>query len=109
MQIEEHIKLSKLFDVYGNLLSQRQFEVFDKYLNLDIGESEQAKLSGESRQSIYDAINKAKKQLIAFEEKCKIVEHNEFMMSKIRQVKINLENNDINSSLKIIDELIDNK
>ena len=77
MQIEEHIKLSKLFDVYGKLLSQRQFEVFDKYLNLDIGESELARLSGESRQSIYDAINKAKKQLVAFEEKCGVVKHNE--------------------------------
>ena len=105
MQIEEHIKLSKLFDVYGKLLSQRQFEVFDKYLNLDIGESELARLSGESRQSIYDAINKAKKQLISFEEKCKVVENNDRLMSKLEEIKTRLKKNDIESSLKIIDDI----
>ena len=105
MQIEEHIKLSKLFDVYGKLLSQRQFEVFDKYLNLDIGESELARLSGESRQSIYDAINKAKKQLISFEEKCKVVENNDKLMSKLDELKTKLKKNDIESSLKIIDDI----
>lgn len=105
MQIEEHIKLSKLFDVYGKLLSQRQFEVFDKYLNLDIGESELARLSGESRQSIYDAINKAKKQLISFEEKCKVVENNDRLMSNLNEIKTRLKRNDIESSLKIIDDI----
>lgn len=109
MKIEEHIKLVKLFDVYGKLLSPKQFEVFDNYLNLDIGESEQAKISGESRQSIYDAINKAKKQLYSYEEKCRIVEHNELLMSKIHEIQGKLKNNDIESSLKIIDDIIDSK
>ena len=63
MQIEERNVLTKLFDIYGNLLSNKQFEVFDKYLNYDIGESELGELYGESRQSIHDAIAKAKKQL----------------------------------------------
>ena len=109
MKIEEHIKMVKLFDVYGKLLSQRQFEVFDKFLNLDIGESEIAKMSGESRQSIYDAINKAKKQLITFEEKCGIVKQNETLALKLNQIKEKLEENDIQSSLIMIENLINNE
>ena len=35
---------------------------FATYLNNDIGESELAELLGESRQSVHDAISKAKKQ-----------------------------------------------
>lgn len=109
MKIEEHIKMVKLFDVYGKLLSQRQFEVFDKYLNLDIGESELAKMSGESRQSIYDAINKAKKQLITFEEKCGIVKNNEMMALSLNQIREKLQVNDIESSLEMINKLINNE
>ncbi len=48
MQIDEHNKLVALFDEYGNLLSIKQKEVLDKYLNLDIAESELAELQGES-------------------------------------------------------------
>ena len=82
MKIEEFYNYTRLFDVYGKLLSNKQFEVMDKFLNLDIGESELAELVGESRQSIHDAITKAKKQLISFENKCGVL--NTFEESKIK-------------------------
>ena len=63
MQIDERTKLTLLFDEYGKLLSDKQFEVMDKLLNLDISESEMAELENGSRQAIHDAIKKAKKQL----------------------------------------------
>ena len=44
MQIDERTKLTMLFDEYGKLLSDKQFEVMDKFLNLDISESEMAEL-----------------------------------------------------------------
>ena len=59
MQIEELNVYTRLFDVYGKLLSKKQFEVMDKFLNLDLGESELAEMQGESRQSVHDAISKA--------------------------------------------------
>lgn len=107
MQIEERLNLSKLFDTYGKLLSQRQYEVFDKYLNCDLGESELAEMSGETRQSIHDAISKAKKQLFVFEEKCKIVVNNEKLLDKLRKIRHNLEDNDLKSSIEAIDKIID--
>ena len=36
MQIDERTKLTMLFDEYGKLLSDKHFEVMDKFLNLDI-------------------------------------------------------------------------
>lgn len=74
MQIDEHNRLIKLFDAYGNLLSSKQQEVMEKYLNCDVAESELAELLGETRQSVHDAISKAKKQLDEFEQKCGFVE-----------------------------------
>lgn len=74
MQIDERTKFLILFDEYGKLLSDKQFEVMDKFLNLDISESEMAEIENASRQSIHDAVTKAKKQLIDLEEKCGFVE-----------------------------------
>ena len=74
MRIDERTKLTLLFDEYGKLLSEKQFEVMDKHLNLDISESEMAELENGSRQAIHDAIKKAKKQLLEFEDKCGFVE-----------------------------------
>ena len=90
MQIEEHDKLVKLFDVYGGLLSKKQNSVLEKHLNFDLGESELAAEFGESRQAIHDAIFKAKKQLFAFEEKCKICENLLKIKSKLVKIEKNL-------------------
>ena len=74
MQIDELTKFTMLFDEYGKLLSDKQYAVMDKFLNLDISESEMAELEKATRQSIHDAITKAKKQLLEFESKCGFVE-----------------------------------
>lgn len=73
MLIDERTWLTLLFDEYGKLLSEKQFDVLGKHLNLDISESEMAELENGSRQAIHDAITKAKKQLFDMEEKCGFV------------------------------------
>ena len=106
MQIEERNSLIKLFDTYGKLLSARQYEVMDKMLNLDLGESELAELGGESRQAIHDAITKAKKQLLVFEEKCGIVTNQMANIDLIKKVQIMLDNNEIDNAKQMIDDII---
>lgn len=73
MQIDELTKFTLLFDEYGKLLSEKQYDVMYKFLNLDISESEMAELENGSRQAIHDAVTKAKKQLVEMEEKCGFV------------------------------------
>ena len=86
MQIDELTKFTMLFDQYGKLLSERQYSVMDKYLNLDISESEMAELENNSRQSIHDAITKAKKQLIEFENKCGFVKQKTELLSSLKSL-----------------------
>ena len=95
MQIDERTKLTMLFDEYGKLLSGKQFEVMDKFLNLDISESEMAELENGSRQAIHDAIKKAKKQLLEFEEKCGFVEFKQSLKKDLSDVS-----NEIDDELK---------
>ena len=86
MQIDERTKLVVLFDEYGKLLSDKQFEVMDKFLNLDISESEMAELENGSRQAIHDAIKKAKKQLLEFEEKCGFVSFKQSLNVELSEI-----------------------
>ena len=83
MQIDELTKFTMLFDEYGKLLSDKQYAVMDKFLNLDISESEMAELENGSRQSIHDAITKAKKQLLEFESKCGFVERKKKLLNQL--------------------------
>jgi predicted DNA-binding protein YlxM (UPF0122 family) len=83
MQIDELTKFTMLFDEYGKLLSDKQFAVMDKFLNLDISESEMAELEKATRQSIHDAITKAKKQLLEFEGKCGFVERKNALIQEL--------------------------
>lgn len=108
MQLDERNNLTKLFDTYGALLSKKQNEVMQKLLYLDIGESEIAELSGESRQSIHDAITKAKTQLFEFEEKCKVLEDKQNLKQKFETALEVLRRKDTAEAIKELQSIIDN-
>ena len=105
MQIQELNNYTRLFDAYGKLLSNKQYEVMDKYLNLDISASEMAELENGSRQAIHDALTKAKKQLIEFEEKCHFVEKTELLRKKLNELK---QEQNSKQSIELIDTIISN-
>lgn len=102
MQIDELTKFTLLFDCYGKLLSEKQYEVMDKFLNLDIGESEMAELENGSRQAIHDAIKKAKKQLLEFEEKCGFVKFKNNLASDLTLIENNIKDNIAKNKIKEI-------
>lgn len=101
MQIDELTKFTFLFDEYGKLLSEKQYDVMYKYLNLDISESEMAELENGSRQAIHDAISKAKKQLLDMEEKCGFVRFKQELKNDLRLFESNL-NSDAKQKLEKI-------
>ena len=69
MKVEENIKFTAYFDMYGVLLSKGQQEIMSSYLFDDLTVSEIAENLGVSRQSVMDSIKKAEKKLLQYEEK----------------------------------------
>ena len=69
MKVGDEIYYNELFAEYSELLSPAQKEIFDMYSGMDLSLGEIAEIKGISRQSVSDAVNKAKKQLSVFEEK----------------------------------------
>ncbi len=108
MQIDERTSLIQLFDTYGGLLSEKQFYVAKKILELDLGESELADASGKTRQSVHDAAIKAKRQLAEFEEKCRFVELKNTLKTELCFALNSLEENKTDNAKKIIKNLLEN-
>ena len=106
MQIEEKITYTMLFDTYGKLLSKKQFEIMEQFLNLDLSESELAEFSGGSRQSVHDAVSKAKKQLVDFESKCGVLKNKSGVKQKLKNLLANFTDHNFDK-LKVVETLND--
>lgn len=61
-------------DFYGELLTQKQFEVLDYYYNQDYSLKEIAEYMDISRQGVRDFIKRGEKQLADFENKLHLAE-----------------------------------
>jgi len=106
MQIDELNSFVSLFDIYGRLLSKKQFEIMYEFLNFNISETEIAEMFGASRQSVHDAISKAKKQLVEFEKNCGILKTKRANIQSLYALKKHLTYDKKAQSL--IDDIIDN-
>lgn len=87
MEIEEKIKLNRLFDIYKNLLSEGQREVMDEYLSFDFTISEIAENLSISRQAVLDSVTKAEKKLKNLEEKLSFSERLDKLEREIEKLK----------------------
>ena len=67
--MDEKIKISILCDLYGKLLTEKQFEFWNDYYNNDLSLSEIAENNNITRQAVRDIIKKGEKKLFEYEEK----------------------------------------
>ncbi len=87
MKIEENIRLSKLFDAYGALLSPAQQDIISQHLFDDLTGSEIAENKNISRQAVKDALRKAINKLEWYENKLHFLEKAETYEEKIQKLK----------------------
>ena len=85
-----------LFDVYGDMLTQKQQDFICYYYNDDLSLAEIAENEGITRQGVRDAIKRAEAQLLSFEEHLGLYERNETLKSGLEE---------ISELIKLIDEV----
>jgi len=71
---EKTLQKAMLFDFFGELLTDKQYEYYDLYHNDDLSLSEIAEIAGISKQGVYDIISRAEKTLNETEEKTGIIQ-----------------------------------
>ncbi len=84
--MEKNVKISILSDLYGKLLTEKQFEFIDDYYNNDLSLSEIAENNNITRQAVRDIIKKGEKKLFEYEEKLMFMKRMLKQEKKIEQV-----------------------
>jgi len=70
---DKTLRMTLLFDFFGDLLTEKQREYFDLYYNEDLSLSEIAGNVGITRQGVRDIIVRAEATLLDYEERTGIV------------------------------------
>lgn len=68
MNLEKNINLIKLYDLYGNLLTNKQKQVFELYAIKDLSLKEVAEIQKITRQAVKFALDSVEKSLNYYEE-----------------------------------------
>ena len=92
--MEEKDKYIRLFDIYGDLLTDKKRKIFNLYFMCDLSLREIASNENVTFQAVADCIKKTEKQLIRFEE---VVKMNEYR-TKINLIKEEVNKSDIKSN-----------
>lgn len=71
--MEKNVKISILCEIYGELLTEKQYNFLDDYYNNDYSLSEIAENYGITRQAARDNIVKGENKLFEYEEKLGIM------------------------------------
>lgn len=71
--MEKNVKISMLLQIYGKLLTEKQYELLDDYYNNDLSLSEIAENLGITRQAVRDNKSKGENKLFEYEEKLNIM------------------------------------
>ncbi|MCI8965471.1 MAG: putative DNA-binding protein [Clostridia bacterium] len=71
--MEKKVEISILCQIYGKLLTEKQYDFIDDYYNNDLSLSEIAENNGITRQAVRDNIKKGENKLFEYEEKLRIM------------------------------------
>lgn len=88
--MEKNVKISMLCQLYGKLLTEKQYEFIDDYYNNDLSLSEIAENNAITRQAVRDIIKKGEKKLFEYEEKLLFMKRMLNQEKKIEKVLLEL-------------------
>lgn len=85
--MDEILEQALLFDFYGELLSERQKEIYQFYVFENLSLSEIAREVGMSRQGVHDLVRRSKAILEEYEQKLHLVEKFVSIKEKVQQIE----------------------
>lgn len=86
--MEKHVEISMLCQIYGKILTEKQYEFINDYYNNDLSLSEIAENSNITRQAVRDVIKKGENKLFELEEKLSFMKR---MLNQEKQIQLILE------------------
>ena len=71
--MEKNVKISILLDIYGKLLTEKQYKLLDDYYNNDLSLSDISENKKITRQAVRDNLKKGENNLFEYEDKLGIM------------------------------------
>ena len=84
--MEKNVRISYLFDFYGDILSEKQSRAVELYYNDDLSLGEIAEQFGISRQGVRDLLKRSETLLVEMEEKLRLAEKFECMLEDVEKI-----------------------
>jgi predicted DNA-binding protein YlxM (UPF0122 family) len=98
--MEERFFISGLLDIYGSLLTDKQYSIMDLYYNEDYSLQEISEHTKSSRQAVFDIIKRCNKSLKYYEEKLCFYNKQEIRQEKINYLIDNFDKDEIKIIIK---------
>ena len=83
MELGETVKLGRLLDIYGELLTDKKSEILSMYVNENMSYQEIADSLNISKPAVLDSLKVAEKKLEMLEDKLKVLEFHEKLQNLI--------------------------
>ena len=106
--MEKKVEVSILCQIYGKLLTKKQYEFIDDYYNNDFSLSEIAENNNITRQAVRDIIKKGESKLFEYEEKLLIMKKMRDQEKQIQGIIEELNKIKDTSSDKKIEKILSN-
>ena len=106
--MDKKVEISILCQIYGKLLTEKQYELIDDYYNNDLSLSEIAENNNITRQAVRDIIKKGESKLFEYEEKLLIMKKMRDQEKQIQGIIEELNKIKENSSDKKIEKILSN-
>lgn len=100
MNLEKNINLIKLYDLYGNLLTDKQKQVFELYAIKDLSLKEVAEIQKITRQAVKFALDSVEKSLNYYEEILWIKQKFDRIKTELEELKNETNKDKINNILE---------
>lgn len=100
--MEKNVKISIMLDIYGKMLTEKQYKLLDDYYNNDLSLSEIAENENITRQAVRDNLKKGENNLFEYEDKLgfmkkTIIQEEKIakILSEITKIEENMEDKEI--------------
>ena len=105
--MEKFVEQTLLYDFYGELLTERQQQVYESVVLEDYSLSEEAEDLGISRQGVHDMIRRCNHTLEEYEEKLHLVEKFLRIRKQTQRIRVLAEGYQAQEIIKLSNEILE--
>lgn len=106
--MEKKVQIGMLCDIYGKLLTKRQYNILNDYANGDLSLTEIAENNNITRQAVNDIVKKGESKLLEYEQKLGIMKKTINQEQTIQNVLSLISKITSDSSDKQIEKILNN-